>query len=180
MDKPSLRLHLKALRRQIAPDLWQRSQRVCAWLSSCPTFRQADQVLTYVALAQEIDLGELFVQFPTKTWGIPRCVGKSLVWHRQSLDLVPGPYGIHEPRPDSPLVDPARSQLVLVPTLGCDWRGYRLGYGGGYYDRFLTQYPLLSLGVMTSQSWLEDFPVDPWDQKLGGVVTEAGLCWFVD
>jgi 5-formyltetrahydrofolate cyclo-ligase len=54
-------------------------------------------------------------------------------------DLRPGAYGILEPRPDRPLVPLDEIEVVIVPAVAWDEEGFRLGYGGGYYDRFLPQ-----------------------------------------
>ena len=69
--------------------------------------------------------------------GIPRCVGKELSWHiwQPGDALHTGAYGILEPLPDAPKIDRSAVDLMLVPAVGCDVRGYRLGYGGGYYNR---------------------------------------------
>lgn len=181
MTKASLRRTLRAYRAAVDQATWvDLSQRISQRLSQLPELKQAQQILSYMALEREVNLDTLIVLFPQKIWGIPRCVGSELAWHRVDLArLCLGPYGIREPDPTSPTLDPTTSQLILVPTLGCDPRGYRLGYGGGYYDRFLARCPgSRTLGVMTSYGWLTDLPVDPWDQPLGGVITEEGLRWF--
>ncbi|WP_218082065.1 5-formyltetrahydrofolate cyclo-ligase [Anthocerotibacter panamensis] len=180
MDKRQLRLQLRAVRAALSSEVRREySLQVCRWIQDLPQVQQAQQLLAYIALEQEIDLTGLFAGFPEKIWGIPRCVGQQLVWHRyRREDLVQGAYGLWEPSPQSPGLDLAQTQLVLVPTLGCDRQGYRLGYGGGYYDRFLAHCPLPTLGVMMAAGWLEALPVEPWDQKLDGVVTEEGVVWF--
>jgi len=181
MTKASLRRTLRARRAAVDQATWANlSEQITQRLSQLPDLLQAEQILVYMALEREVNLDTLLTLFPEKTWGIPRCVDSELAWHGfDPTRLCPGPYGIREPDPTSPTLDPTASPLILVPTLGCDTRGYRLGYGGGYYDRFLARCPgPTTLGVMTSHGWLTDLPVDPWDQPLDGVITEAGLCWF--
>jgi len=178
-SKLVLRQQLKQRRQTFTPVQWsQVSAQVCAQLQTLDQFQVASQILSYVPLPQEIDLSALFAL--PKIWGIPRCIKDgALTWHHYDpQQLTQGKYGIKEPLASAPQLDPAQSDLVLVPTLGCDRQGYRLGYGGGYYDRFFANYPLPNLGVMSSLGWVTDFPIEPWDQRLQGVVTEEGVCWF--
>jgi 5-formyltetrahydrofolate cyclo-ligase len=132
-------------------------------------------ILAYVAFRQEPDLRSLFETVPC-TWAIPRTVGRTLMWHCYDPEhLTIGNYGIPEPQLDCPAIDPSMATLVLVPALACDHQGFRLGYGGGYYDRFLESYPLPTLGICFSDFIFPELPRDPWDRPLGGIATELGI-----
>lgn len=134
-------------------------------------------VLAYLPFRNEPDLSPLFDN-PGRIWGIPRVVGKDLAWHRYDPGRVGrGRFGLPEPEADCEPIDPVTARLVLIPALACDRRGYRLGYGGGYYDRFLDIHPLQSLGVCFGEFRVDVLPEDPWDRRLDGVVTEAGVDW---
>ncbi|MBW4471431.1 MAG: 5-formyltetrahydrofolate cyclo-ligase [Stenomitos rutilans HA7619-LM2] len=181
MDKRALRKELLAQRQAIAPDLWQtQSNQLCAQLRSSPLLTQAQTVLAYFSIRQEPDLRGLFAV--EKVWGFPRCVGKTLHWHiwspQASLPLQPRAYGILEPHPDSPMLTPELVDLLLVPAIACDQRGYRLGYGGGFYDRLLAS-PLWAekptIGIVFDQAYLPVLPEDAWDRPLTAVCTENGL-----
>ncbi len=180
LSKKYLRQQLRQERSQL--DLAEQqmaSQLVCQQLAKLTQVQQAQQIFAYVALAGEIDLHHLFDYFSTKTWGIPRCVGQSLSWHSYQPEyLVRGAYGLWEPDQNADSLDAAATDLVLVPTLGCSQDGYRLGYGGGYYDRFLAQFPFLAMGVIGRVGWPIDFPVEPWDRPLQALVTPVGVQWF--
>jgi 5-formyltetrahydrofolate cyclo-ligase len=70
--------------------------------------------------------------------------------------------------------------LLLVPMLGGDRRGYRLGYGAGYYDRLQADpawATVPSLGICFGAELVERLPVDSWDRPLNGVCTEQELLW---
>lgn len=86
-------------------------------------------------------------------------------------------YGILEPTVDSSfLIEPNHRTLVCLPSLAVDCQGYRLGYGGGYYDRFLEKNPHVhSLGIVFSKYILNSIPKDPWDIKIKKVCTEKGI-----
>jgi 5-formyltetrahydrofolate cyclo-ligase len=90
------------------------------------------------------------------------------------LELGPGCFGLVEPRSDlaRPVADP-RPEVILVPALAYDRRGYRLGFGGGYYDRFLPNLatrPLL-IGPAYGFQVVDSVPVESWDQPVQILVT---------
>lgn len=92
-------------------------------------------------------------------------------WHPDQ-PLVPGAYGIAAPGPDAAPLDPT---VLLVPLLAFDRRGYRLGYGGGFYDRTLfslrSHGPVLAVGVAFAAQEVPAVPAAPFDQPLDGIVT---------
>jgi 5-formyltetrahydrofolate cyclo-ligase len=90
--------------------------------------------------------------------------------------LSPGRHGIHEPLAHWPKVMPA---LLLVPLLAYDDQGYRLGYGGGYYDRTLAALTgARAIGIAYGGQRMESLPHEPHDQPLDAVLTEYGLKEF--
>jgi len=114
-----------------------------------------------------------------KKWGFPRCVGSYLSWHiwQPGDALHTGIYGILEPLPDAPKIDHSEVDLILIPAVGCDLRGYRLGYGGGYYDRMLSKAEWeskVAIGMIFEFALIAQLPVDSWDQPLHGICTESG------
>ena len=89
--------------------------------------------------------------------------------------LSKGDYGIFEPHPDSPTLQPDEIDLILVPAVACDVRGYRLGYGGGFYDRLLSsaEWALKpTVGIVFEFAYLPELPVDQWDKPLHSICTE--------
>ncbi len=91
-------------------------------------------------------------------------------------DLLPGICSTLEPLPDHPFVRPT---LLLVPLLGFDKRGFRLGQGGGYYDRTLADLradgPILAIGLAYAAQQIDKLPTEKHDQKLDAIVTEEGF-----
>lgn len=180
-DKRSLRKALLKTRQSISPEMWrEKSDRLCAHLQTSSLFRQAETVLAYFSFKQEPDLSALLPS--EKIWGFPRCIEKSLLWHiwspNDALNLQIGAYGIQEPHPDSPGLTADQVDLILVPAVACDERGYRLGYGAGFYDRLLSQPEWAekpTIGIVFDFARLPHLPNDPWDKALNAVCTESGL-----
>jgi len=104
------------------------------------------------------------------------------VW-RPGMPFIVSSFGIPEPGPDCP---PATPDISLVPLLAFDEEGYRLGYGGGYYDRTIEQLrllrrdpPYLTVGVAFEGQKRDDVPHETFDQPLDWILTEAQARRFV-
>jgi 5-formyltetrahydrofolate cyclo-ligase len=176
LDKKQLRQQLLHQRKALKDEDWQeKSDRLCNQLKSSPIFQEAQTILAYFAVNKEPDLNGLF-SFQ-KQWGFPRCVDKKLQWHswQPQDELEIGKYNIKNPLAHSPQIEAKQVDLILVPAIACDYQGYRLGYGGGYYDRLFSEtqwYDIPKIGVIFDFAYLPHLPRDPWDQKLQGICTE--------
>jgi 5-formyltetrahydrofolate cyclo-ligase len=177
--KTLLRRRLLQQRQALASVFWrEQSEGICRHLENSAQFQQARTILSYFSHRQEPDLSYLFDR-TDKLWGLPRCVGKDLLWHcwEPQQALVTGAYGILEPRADLPLLEPVDVDLMLVPCVGVDRSGYRLGYGGGYYDRLRANPAwrnVPTIGIVFDFGYVNELPIDPWDLPLDGVCTELG------
>jgi len=110
----------------------------------------------------------------------PRVTGKdaALEFHRvpDGEILRPGTFGIREPLSHWPRVAP---DALLVPLLAYDDQGYRLGYGGGYYDRTLAALPgARAIGIAYAGQRMDFLPRDAHDYPLDAILTENGLTEF--
>jgi 5-formyltetrahydrofolate cyclo-ligase len=184
MNKADLRRSLLKQRQSLNSQQWhEQSQKICDTLQQDRKFQAANTILTYFSFRQEPDLMDLITQNPEKSWGVPRCVGQDLQWHywQPGWAVTQHRYGMMEPSRELPSVVVEKVDLILVPCVAIDQSGYRLGYGGGYYDRLLSL-PLWqdkpTLGIIFSWAYLEALPHDPWDAQLHGVVTEKGITGF--
>lgn len=180
LKKPELRRSLLKARQDMPQEKWRhKSDRIITHLQASPLFTSAQTILAYFSFRQEPDLSPLFTDTHHR-WGFPRCVGNSLIWHnwKPSDTLQIGAYGILEPNPDAPTLPPAEIDLIFVPAVACDAQGYRLGYGGGYYDRLLSSSEWTTkptIGIVFDFAYLPQLPIDPWDKPLQAVCTETGL-----
>ena len=100
-------------------------------------------------------------------------------------ELVKGSFNIMEPAPCCSIREetgePFAPDLVLVPALAFDAHGFRLGFGGGYYDRLLARPEMddaVTLGLCYEFQRIESFPMNAWDAPVQGVCTERELKWF--
>ncbi len=184
MNKRDRRTLWLTQRRTLPPHLYQtQNQALCAALAQHPTLHQPGAlVLSYFSIRQEPDLSPLLL-LPNLRWGFPRVVGEDLWWHewRSGQPLIPGAFSIPEPAATAPRIVPNAVDLMLVPCLGADRQGYRLGYGGGYYDRLLASadwQAVKTLGVTFESFLIDRLEVDSWDLPLQGICTEQG-CFSV-
>lgn len=183
-EKKTLRGHYKAVRDN--GDAGARRASDCGIMrrvEALPQYRQASLLLAYVSQGSEVDTLQLMVRALAegKTVACPRCSKKdhTMTFHRiTALDqLSEGAYGIFEPQPDAPQVLPQElaDSVCLVPGLSFDASGARLGYGGGYYDRFLAQYSGTAVGLCRAESLsVSPLPQDEYDVRVDIVVSDAG------
>ncbi len=179
LDKSTLRRQWLTQRRSLSACHWQqRSEQICHQIRQVPWYINAKTVLAYSSYRQEPDLSLLMTD-RDKIWGLPRCIDQTLIWHRfepRQQVLQPGSFGILEPDPANEILVAAQVDLILVPCVGCDRQGYRLGYGGGYYDRLLEdpQWATIpTIGIAFDQMVVETLPTDAWDQPLRAICTET-------
>ncbi|WP_176444975.1 5-formyltetrahydrofolate cyclo-ligase [Paenibacillus herberti] len=190
-QKKMLRQRLLGERDAMPPELRNRaSLEACRYASQWITAQGIDCLMAYVSFRSELDTSQLLIQ----CWSEGRKVllprvrredGSMELYSVRSRDeLVSGAYGILEP--DPVLAEPAGSsmpQAVFVPGAAFDRRGGRLGYGGGYYDRFREASMVrpgdtpLWIGLGFSSQLVPEVPMEPHDAALDGMVTELGLNW---
>jgi 5-formyltetrahydrofolate cyclo-ligase len=158
----------------------QASQEICSQIEGWPIFQRAQVILSYMPIKFEVDLRSLLAGHPGKTWVLPRILPEenhSMRFHPydpQHLNLHA--FGMAEPDADLPVVAPEQIELALVPGLAFDRNGWRLGYGGGYFDRFLREFGGVSLGVTFQALALDALPHDEYDMRMDWVVSEK-MIW---
>ena len=161
-----------------------------------PAWASARIVALYVPLPGEMDttLLQHMARLAQKQLWLPRCLqdagtaGRMEFAAAQTAHLRPGPFGIMEPDPAlCPAVpDDMTPDLLIVPAIAYDREGYRLGYGGGYYDRYLERLrgtlaraATRLLGLAPDALIVEHLPRDPWDFPVHGLSTEKGITWLI-
>lgn len=140
-------------------------------------YRDAACIFCYVSTSDEIGTAAILEQALTdgKTLCVPLCgrAGEMSARRILSLDeLKSGAYGIPEPSSGAPEIPPDEISLVIVPALSCDKNGYRLGYGGGYYDRFLARTHAVAAALCAESRLTDVLPREPFDLPCNYIITE--------
>ena len=194
-DLRVLRQQLRTKRRALSEhEQVHLSQLAVQHLVRHRIFRSAQHIACYLPNDGELDLSSLISQ----AWGMGKTVYLPVLStiHRNHLhflpyrpgdELVPNRFGIPEPVIHSRrMIDSARLDLVLMPLVGFDSKGNRLGMGGGFYDRTFAYLrrrrywhkPSL-VGAAYNFQALNQLPAKGWDVPLRGVFTETGVRFFV-
>ncbi len=184
-QKDDMRDEYKRLRLEIPVEERQRRDAaVCRAAESLVSFRYAEFVLLYAATQGEIDVYSVAQTAldKGKTVLFPRCDKKThtMKYHAvTSLDeLVEDSYGIPEPPETNPVYDVEHetgSAVCFVPGLVYDKAGYRLGYGKGFYDRYLSSFKGCTIGVVYSDYILNEVPRGRFDVSVDILLTEKGV-----
>ena len=177
-DKQTLRRALLAQRNSIPPDqkrAWDAA--INAAIISHPWFQESQVILGYYPINSEPDIRpalEAALQ-QGKTLCLPRCdpAKSEMTFHpvKDLANLKPGAHNIPEP-PNNYALRITHYELCLVPGLAFDQTGCRLGYGKGYYDRFLSRFGGHSIGVCYGAMVQAALPRGAHDMAVEQIVTE--------
>lgn len=141
-----------------------------------PEYKKAGTVFTYVSVDSEIDTRALLGKIVSdgKRLCVPLLSGKTMEIKSVSdiSQLSPGTYSIPEPPEDAVSVEPGEINLSIIPCASCNKKGERLGRGGGYYDRFLTDYEGIAAAVCRESLMRDKIPLEEHDVSVPIVVTD--------
>jgi 5-formyltetrahydrofolate cyclo-ligase len=180
MDRQALRKQLLRRRQALPPDVARRdSEAICRRIRANAPFEEAQAALLYLPFRGEVDVTPLAKEAASRgALVLPRCGPDHTLALYRTPDLMqvvgPGTYGILEPDPERCIpVPPGALDLIVAPGVGFDRRGFRLGYGGGYYDRLLAELPTgipVVLAAFDEQE-VDDLLPQPWDRPVTAVAT---------
>ena len=166
-DKNNLRIHAKNLRKTLKIDTI--SEKMVNLIRENYVYKNSQNVMLFYPTEHEIDLRELLKD--SKNFYLPRVSGKDLevCLYKYGDELIKSNMGIYEPTCNS--IKPEILDLVIVPALMCDKNGCRLGYGGGFYDRFLVKIPHVKTLVVIPKELLTDkLPSQEHDIKIDNII----------
>lgn len=174
--KQELRRQMRAIRKAVA-DRTEKSRQILDNLRRVPVFQKAGCLFLYVSCQTEVETREWIPALLAegRSVAVPKVTGSEMAFYAISSmeDLAPGAYGILEPKADGRLVMPDAGSCMLLPGLAFDEAGHRMGYGGGYYDRYLEHHPHCStIAVAYEAQVIREVPVEPHDRILQWIVTE--------
>lgn len=162
------------------PDRDSRNREIAVRLESHDIYRKSGDIYAYVSMAEEVDTHAIIDRTiqSGRTVFAPRVIENfSLAWVRiDSIDaLHPGTFGVLEPKGPDEYEMAADNAIALVPGVAFDRMGYRLGWGKGYYDRFLSAFNGRTIGLAFDCQIYDAVPIEAHDQPVELVVTESEI-----
>lgn len=159
----------------------QKSAFAADRILACKKIINADTVLLYVSVGSEIGTSILIDRLVEcgKTVALPKCGNNgNMIFHSVNSvkELLPGMYNIPEPGENCPVPEITGKTVCIVPGLAFTEKGGRLGYGGGYYDRFTAAFPeLFTIGLTFEELIVRELPILPHDLRVKAIVTEERM-----
>ena len=178
-DKKKARLELAKIRADIY-DKQKYSELLCNGIEALKEYKDADVILLYFPTRSEPDISALadIARRDGKKIAFPISVTKDCTLDFRFIsspdELEIGAYGIREPRADAERATLSDRTLCIVPALAVDADGYRLGYGKGYYDRFLSTFEGNAVVAIHSSLVCERLPRNDTDIPIKTIITETG------
>ena len=183
MDKETFRKEIKARIAAFDREYITESDRaIFKNITALPEFVMASRVFTYLSIGREPDTRQLILLCRKlgKTVALPFDFQPDGFMSFAKLDrpvqeLAAGIYGIPAPPADAERLEPVKGDILIVPALCCDEKAYRLGRGGGYYDRFLAGHPVFSAGLCRETLFVGSVPRNVYDKRVSCVVTDKRI-----
>ena len=180
-EKNLIRKQMKQLRADMTrTERFEKSMQIFEKLITVPEFKRADRIYTYVSMDNEIDT-IMFIDYSLsleKRVFVPRVSGKDMEFYEISdiSELNPGYMGIYEPDINGKEPDYSRTGFMCMPGLAFDRNYNRIGYGGGFYDRYLSvENKLYKAALAYEAQLLESIPAQDGDVRPDMIVTEENI-----
>ncbi len=176
-DKATIRKRMRMVR-EMVDDHLLRSVQLWAALAALPEFQRAATVMAFKGFGSEPDTDPLFARLAAegKRLLLPRIDDGAIVVCDGNGPMARSRIGVDEPQGPALPVD--QVEFVVVPGLAFTPDGYRLGYGGGFYDRTLARLrakqPVVAIGLAYDEQKVDEVPVEAYDQRLDWVLTPSG------
>lgn len=180
-EKKALRSFIRKSERTLDPAYKaESSEAICRHVLAREEYKAAKVVFAFAGTEKEIDTTLLLREALAdgKTLVLPRCAAEhalDLCVVKSMDDLVPGMYGILEPKAECALVTPEDIDFAVVPCLSFDRKGRRLGQGGGYYDRLLPRLACPTCLICREKLMSEAVPTEEHDRRCTLYITERGV-----
>lgn len=180
-EKNLIRKQMKQLRADMTrTERFEKSMQIFEQLITVPEFKRADRIYTYVSMDNEIDtimLIDYSLSIEKRVF-VPRVSGKDMEFYEISdiSELSPGYMGIYEPDINGKEPDYSRTGFMCMPGLAFDRSYNRIGYGGGFYDRYLSvDNKLYKAALAYEAQLLESIPAQDGDVRPDMIVTEESI-----
>lgn len=177
MDKKILRREMLDLRNNMTKeDVEHKSKVICENILQSKIILPFDNIMLYYPINNEVDLRSLFLplkELKKNIW-LPVVSGKNMSFHfyENQNDMKSGAYGIPEPQSSTTYKGKDENALVVMPGLAFTENRDRLGYGGGYYDRFLDSNDCYTVAVAFDTQIIDFIPNESHDKKPSIIITD--------
>lgn len=153
----------------------RQSAQIARQILAYPAYQSCGTLFSYVPFRQEVDTWPIMraALAEGKAVAVPRVEGRTMTFYRIRgvEDLIPGSFGISEPNQACKPLIPGPGDVMLLPGAAFDREGHRIGYGGGYYDRYLEQHPVpVKLGICFDFQLVDTIPAENFDQAADAVI----------
>lgn len=181
--KKQKRAELKKLREGLE-DKEKLSSKITDNFLSSELYSGADTLLLYFSVGDEVSTEKIFraASDDGKRLAFPRCIDSNgfmeFYYVGSAEDLEEGMYGIREPKKDCRPYVFDDGGVCVVPGLSFDREGYRIGYGKGYYDRFLSRFTGVSVGLCYEALLSDSLPRDTYDKNINYLITDKKIYNF--
>lgn len=176
-QKNQLRQAMKARLAALTPEEYlSYNSMIAQRFLELPIIQNSTTIMIYHAINQEVATTAIISSLLTKdkTVALPTCISERSLragMIKSLAELVTGGFGLSEPKLTAPEIKPQDFDLIVIPGLAFDKRGYRLGRGAGYYDRFLAKADAFKLGLGYDFQLVDNLPIDPHDIPVHGILT---------
>ena len=177
MEKSEIRRKIRNLRMMLSEmEKASAAEEVFAQLEKTAAFMMADNILMYHSLPDELQTIKFLQKWhDRKRFFLPRVNGVNLdILPYEETRLELGSFHIEEPTGDD-VVDVDDIELMVIPAVAFDRKGYRLGRGKGFYDRLLSTSKATKIGVGYEFQLFDDLPSEPHDVAMDMVITQKTL-----
>lgn len=174
-EKSSLRKLLLARRDNLSADFINiASKQIQKNLKRIDAYKAAKTIASYYAIGSEVKTQDIMQEILSegKTLAIPKVIGDELVFCivKKFEDLEKGEFDIMEPKQNCPEIH--KFDIILIPAVAMTRTGLRLGYGKGFYDRFLAEKKITSIALTYSKLIVKNIPTSNSDIPIRWIVTE--------
>ncbi len=170
MNKKDLRKIQKEKRSKLNIDYL--SDLIIDNLFALSEFENANNIFSYISFGEEVRTNRI-LNLNNKKIFVPKICDKNMIMvEYDHKNLIKNKYGILEPFSNVEKI-PQKKDIIIVPALACDFSFNRLGYGGGYYDRFLKNTNSVKIVLLPQNLMIKEIPVEEHDINVDIIVTES-------
>lgn len=172
MNKSELRKFFKTKRNTL--DVETLSEKIINNLFELDVFVNAKNICTYISFGNEINTKKI-LNLKNKNIYVPKITNDKIIMVKYTPnDLSPNKYGILEPN-NNEIYLPQEQDVIIVPALSCDKNFNRLGYGGGFYDKYLKNTNSVKVSLLPNALLSDNLPNERHDKKIDIIITETNI-----